>query len=374
LKYFPLRRKRGAQACRRGIGKEDMSETLTLSVEQAREFCLEVLARAGVPPGEAQVCAESLLDASLRGVDSHGVAMLPTYVERIRSGQIVPGRALRIRQEGPATALCDGQQGLGPALACAVVDLAMEKARHCGVGAVSLVDGNYVGALAFYVERAARQGMFGLCAANSTPRVAPLGGREGLHGTNPIAYAVPTQEGEPLVFDAATGHAAARVKQAFEEGRPIPPGIALDREGRPTTDASAALAGVLLPVGGALGYGLGLLVDLLCGGLAGGPCGRDVPPVTELVQPYGCGFFALVLDPARFGGAGRFAERCAFLAASARAIPPAAGVDQVRAPGDRAREEQSRRRQQGIPFDRKRWQVALDRLAGLGVEVGRWRR
>jgi LDH2 family malate/lactate/ureidoglycolate dehydrogenase len=350
-----------------------LSETITLSVGQAEGFCLEMLARAGVPRGEAQLCARSLLDASLRGLDSHGVAMLPTYIERIRSGQIVPGRELLIRQESVATALCDGQQGLGPVLACAAVDLALAKAGQCGVGAVSLTDGNYVGALAFYVERAARQGMFGLCAANSTPRVAPHGGREGLHGTNPIAYAVPTAGGEPMVFDAATGHAAARVKQAFEEGRAIPPDIALDREGRPTTDAAAALAGVLLPVGGPLGYGLGMLVDLLCGGLAGGPCGRDVPPVTELKRPYGCGFFALVLDPARFGGAERFAERCGFLAQSARTIPPAAGVDQVRAPGDRARQEQERRRQAGLPFDRKRWQVVLDKLAGLGMEVKDWR-
>lgn len=351
-----------------------MSETITLSVAKAEEFCMEVLAQAGVPSGEALICTQSLLDASLRGVDSHGVAMLPTYIERIRSGQIVPGKELLIRQEGPGTALCDGQQGLGPVLACAAMDLALAKARQCGVGAVSLVDGNYVGALAFYAVRPARQGMLGLCAANSTPRVAPQGGREGLHGTNPIAYAAPTEGGEPLVFDAATGHAAARIKQAFEEGRSIAPDIALDREGKPTTDAAAALAGVLLPVGGALGYGFGLLVDLLCGGLAGGPCGRDVPPVTELKQSYGCGFFSLVLDPAYFGGVEHFAERCGFLADSARVIPPAAGVDQVRAPGDRARQLQVQRQQLGIPFDRQRWQVVLDKLAGLGMEVGGWRR
>jgi LDH2 family malate/lactate/ureidoglycolate dehydrogenase len=299
--------------------------------------------------------------------------MLPTYIERIRSGQIIPGKTLLIRREGPATALCDGQQGLGPALACAAMDLALRKAGDCGVGAVSLVDGNYVGALAFYAVRAARRGMLGLCAANSTPRVAPHGGREGLHGTNPLAYAAPTREGEPVVFDAATGHAAARIKQAFEEKRPIPEGIALDQEGRPTTDAAAALEGIVLPVGGALGYGLGLLVDLLSGGLAGGPCGVDVPPVTELRRPYGCGFFALALDPDHFGGAERFAERCTFLAASARAIRPAAGVDRVRVPGDRGREEQQRRLRTGIPFTRQRWQAILRRLEGVGLEVSVWR-
>lgn len=350
-----------------------MSDTFLMTPAQAQAFCLDILAQVEVPPEEAQVCAESLLDASLRGVDSHGVAMLPTYIERIRSGQIIPGRPLLIRKEGPATALCDGQQGLGPALAGAAMDLAIRKAGDCGVGAVSLVDGNYVGALAFYAMRAARAGMLGLCTANSTPRVAPHRGRDGLHGTNPLAYAAPVQGGEPLVFDAATGHAAARIKQAFEEGKSIPVGVALDREGKPTTDAGAALEGTVLPVGGALGYGLGLLVDLLSGGLAGGPCGADVPPVTELRRPYGCGFFALAIDPERFGGAARFAERCGFLAATARQGRPAAGADRVRVPGDRAREEQQTRLRTGIPFNRQRWQAVLKRLEGMGISASAWR-
>ncbi len=344
----------------------------TLGVDRARAFCLDVLEQVGVPADEAHICSESLLDASLRGVDSHGVALLPTYVERIRSGQIRPGAKCIVRREGPTTALCDGQHGLGPPLACAAADLAVEKARAYGLGAVSLCDSNYLGSLSFYVRRAAAAGFICLCTANATPRVVPYGGRQGLHGTNPVAYAAPTQTGEPLVFDAATGHAAARINQALDEGRPLAAGIALDASGEATTDPQTALQGWLLPVGGALGYGLGLLADLLSGGLAGGPCGVDVPPVTEKEGPYGCGFFALALDPERFAGRDVFAERATFLGEAARAVPPAAGFDRVQAPGDRALAE-SQRRRDGMPFSRRRWQAVLDRLTACNVDVETWR-
>jgi LDH2 family malate/lactate/ureidoglycolate dehydrogenase len=344
-----------------------------LQAERGRIFCRKVLAQLGVGEGEAEVCANSLLDASLRGVDSHGVALLPTYAERIRSGQVRPGRKLQILREGPATALCNGQHGLGPVLACQAMDLAMAKARESGAGVVNLADGNYVGALAFYAARAARAGLWGLCAATSTPRVAPWGGRQGLHGTNPLAYAAPVQGEEPLVFDAATGHSAARLHQAVEEGRELAEGIALDREGRPTRDPKEALEGILLPVGGALGYGLGLLVDLLCGGLSGGPCGQDVPPVTRLEGPYGCGFLAMAIDPEHFAGREVFAGRSAFLAKSGRAVRPACGVERVRMPGDRGREERERRLREGIPFTRRGWHKVLERLAACGVEVEEWR-
>ena len=176
-----------------------------------------------------------MMYASLRGVDSHGITLLPIYVESIRAGQTIPGRSWNIRQQGPASALCDGQCGFGPGLALKAVELALDKAQVAGLGAVSLADGNYVGALGFYVARAAAAGFLGIAAANATPRVVPFGGRDALHGTNPIAYAVPAKGEEPLVFDAATGHSAARVNQALAEGRPLDDGIALDKNGNATT-------------------------------------------------------------------------------------------------------------------------------------------
>ena len=344
-----------------------------ISHPSALAFCVDVLGRLGVSTEEARVCAETLVEASLRGVDSHGISLLPTFAERIRSGQMRPGRRPLVRRETSGTALVDGQHGLGPPLARWAVDLARDKAAETGLGAVALRDANYVGALATYVEAPARAGLLALAAANSTPRVAPHGGRQGLHGTNPMAWASPAAAGEPLVFDAATGHSAAKVTQAAEEGRPLTPGTGLDADGRPTTDPAAAKAGVLLPVGGVLGYGFGLLVDLLTGGLAGGPCGRQVPPVGELDGPYGCSFFVLVVDPAAFGGG--LAEAARGLAADARATAPAEGAEGVRVPGDRARQVRQRRLAKGIPIGAGRWQALAERLRACGVdpvpEVGR---
>ena len=344
-----------------------------IEVERLRDFCLQMLRQVGVEGAEAECCAESLLYASLRGVDSHGVAMLPIHIERVRSGQIQPGRELRTVQEGPVTALCDGGQGMGPFLCRAAMEMARDKARTSGLAAVSLVDGNYAGGLAFYVEPVAREGLLALCVANATPRVAPFGGSEGLHGTNPLAYAAPVAGGEPIVFDAATGHSAAKVLQALDEGRTLDEGVLLDQQGRATVDPADLQGGALLPVGGALGYGLGMLVDLLAGGLGGGPCGPDVPNVNAIEGPYGCGFFALVIDPERFAGMNIFAERGAFLSSSARDVPPAETADEVRVPGDRARAAKTRRSAQGIPFSGEGWEMLMDRLAACDIETGDWR-
>lgn len=341
-----------------------MSKTLYLAAPKVHALCRDALQQAGALPAEAELCAQSLLDASLNGIDSHGLTLLPIYVERLRSGQIRPGVAMCIQRQTAATAFCQGG-GMGPAMAAAAVDLAVQKAKSTGIGAVNLAEANYVGALGFYARRAADQGLLALVGANATPRVAPQGGRQGLHGTNPIAYACPTKAGPPIVFDAATGHSAAAVNQAKEEGLPLPPGRALDAEGRPTQDPQAALAGVLLPVGGALGYGLGLLVDLLTGGLSGGPCGTDVPPVSTKDGPYGCSFFVLALDGAHFGDS--LQERAAFLAASARALAPQADGPPVRVPGDRGRQCRSQRLEQGIPLSKKRWDELVQRLAACGI-------
>ena len=347
------------------------SREVVLSAERARQLCLQVLEQLEVPAGAAALGAESMVEASLQGVDSHGIALLAIYAERVRSGQIRPGRRWLVRREGPASALCDGQQGFGPALACRAMDLAADKAASSGVGAVSLVDSNYLGALSFYVRRAAARGLIGIAAANSTPRVAPYGGRRGLHGTNPLAYGVPVAGGEPMVFDAATGHAAAPIGQALQAGRLIAAGMALDKEGRPTTDPAAALEGVLLPVGGVMGYGLGLLVDLLCGGLGGTACGPDVPPVTDLQSPYGCSFFALAIDPGFFGGGAVFAERCRFLLDSARQVPPADGGASVRVPGQRAAQTRRQRLEGGIPIGRENWRSLVERLRACQIK-GEW--
>ncbi len=346
--------------------------TSTITRARADAFCRDILHQLGVGEREAQVCSDVLVESSLRGVDSHGILSLPIYAERIRSGQMCPGVDLQIVRDRGATLFCDGGHGLGPVQALEAAALVVDKAAQAGVGVASISNCNYVGALAPYVERIGQSGMLGMCAANSTPRVAPHGGREGVHGTNPLSYAVPSADGQMLVFDAATGHSAARVTAARDEGLCVGDGVLVDAQGRPSNDPEALEGGALLPVGGALGYGLGLLVDLLCGGLSGGPCGRDVPPVEELSGPYGSSFFIMAIDGDFFGGREVLAERCAFLMHSVRQIAPALGTDRVRAPGERALQERQARIQRGIPLSAERWNAVLQRLRRCELAVEDW--
>ncbi|MSS71690.1 MAG: Ldh family oxidoreductase [Candidatus Latescibacteria bacterium] len=343
---------------------------LHLPADRARAFCQDVFSQLGAPEDEARTCSDLIVETSLRGIDSHGITILPVYARRIRSGQIRPGVQPEVVRQNGVTALMDGRQGLGHVTSVVAMDLAISKALDAGVGAVSAFNLNHNGAISLYALRAAERGLIGLCMANATPRVAPYGGREGVHGTNPIAYAIPA--GTPIVFDCATGHAAAPIARAKEAGRPIPPGVALDREGRPTTDAGTALEGWLLPVGGVIGYGFGLLVDVLVGALSGSCCGKDVPPVSDLTSPYGCGFFALALDPSRFAGEERFRERVDFLTRSVRACPPMKGMEEVRLPGQRGDAERGRRLREGIPFEGEGWRRLMEALAACGLDVAPW--
>ena len=345
------------------------SDQIWLPIADLRRLCLHWLKQLGVPDSEASLTTDTLLDADLRGVDSHGIALLPIFAERIGSGQIRPGRLSFVRREEASTALLDGQHGMGPPLATAAMSLAAEKAVSAGLGVVSLRDCNYVGALATYVEAPARAGLLAIAMANATPRVAPHGGRSGMHGTNPIAWAAPTLDGDPVLFDGATAHAASRLGQAAEDGEPLADGIALDAAGEPTTDPLAAAKGVLLPLGGSFGYGLGLLVDILTGGLAASPMGPEVPLVTALDGAYGCSFFGLVLDPDRFCGRAALASGVTRLSESAREIRPAEAGQTVRVPGDRARATYRQRQQQGIPMSRNRWSGLLARLAATGLDI-----
>ncbi|MEE2659625.1 MAG: Ldh family oxidoreductase [Candidatus Latescibacterota bacterium] len=347
---------------------------MRISAGRAEKFCLDVLAQLDVPEATATISACTMVTASLRGIDSHGIALCATYAARIRSGQIRPQRPALVRFESCGAAHLDGQHGMGPALACVASDLAAIKAHRNGIAAVTLADGNYVGALAFYAERIAAQGLLALCVTNSTPRVAPLGGRSGLHGTNPFCWSVPCDSALPMVFDAATGNAAAKVVQAADEGRPLSPGIAIDEKGSPTSDPAKAVRGTLLPVGDHLGYGMGLLVDLLTGGLAQSPMAREVPPVNFIDGPYGCSFFAMAIAPDAFGASMHdFQRRAAELAAAARDTPPLRGWERVRIPGDRAREEEDQRRSRGIPLHPGRWSAVLDRLRSCGLDMEDWR-
>ena len=336
---------------------------LVLSEAKARGLCEAALTEVGLPADEAATCTEAIVFASLRGLDSHGiVSILPGICRSVTTGRIDPGA--EIGRIGPR--VLKGNGAAGPVIGARTMRLAMEQAAEHGVGAAVAFNCNHFGAASYYAALALESEMIGICACNAGPNVAPYGGAQALHGTNPLAYAFPGGEEPPIVLDIATSIAAfGQVGKARRRGQPLPAGWALDKEGRPTTDAAAATT--LLPFGGHKGYGLGVLVDLLCGGLAASTIGVDVRQGDNDREHAGQSFFMLALDPAQFGGTAAFKERSDALTRQAHGLKTMEGFERVLLPGELEHREQERRRAEGIPLYEEDWNALVRGLEGAGL-------
>ena len=317
-----------------------------------REFCALALERAGMRRADAALTAESLVAADLRGVHSHGALRVGVYVDRLRAGSIHPQARLEMVRDGGAAVVADAQAGPGIAMAARAMDLALARAHTHGIAAVSVRNGNHCGMLAFFAMRALAAGCVGVAASNGDSQVAPWGARAKFLGTNPLAVAVPAHEESPVVLDMATSVVAhGKVKGAADRGEPIPADWAVDAEGRPTTDAVRAMAGALLPFGGFKGSGVSLLIELLAGALPGARSGTEIVPLYQkLGEPQGIGHFFLALEVAAFGPLEAFACRVDDTVRRIRALPRAAGVQRIYAPGEPEYLRAAEYRRDGIPL------------------------
>src|SRR5262245_26320991 len=263
-----------------------VEEIRTYPIEQLREFTVRVFGHFGVSADDARQAAEVLAASDLRGVDSHGVARLHTYFDMLTLGRINPRPNVRVVRELPGTATVDGDNGLGLVVGPKANAVAMDKAAAVGSGWVSVRNTNHFGMAAYYPLQALHRGLIGCAMTNSTKLVAPLWGAERMLGTNPIAVAFPGRDEPPVVIDLATSTAAyGKVEIAKRADKPIPPGWAIERDGRTTNDPAALIeGGALLPLGGTRdqgghkGFALSAMVDLLCGVLSGANWGPFVPP------------------------------------------------------------------------------------------------
>lgn len=301
-----------------------------LSVDAARGFAIDTLARAGTAPAAAASTAEALIGAELAGLKSHGLVRLESYAAQVLTGK-VDGQALPVcREAAPAVITVDAATGFSyPAIDMAVARLP-GLARTEGVAAAGIRRAHHAGAIGIHVERLANEGLVALMVANAPACIAPFGGSKAVFGTNPIAIACPRPNGAPIVVDLSVAKVArGNILAAAQRGEPIPEGWAVDADGRPTTDARAALAGTMLPAGDAKGTALALLVEILCA-LAGGRLATDQSSLFDGEGPAPeIGHLMLAIDPAPFGTG--FAERIAALAASIETQPGA------RLPGSRRR-------------------------------------
>ena len=339
---------------------------LLLSEDKARGLCAAALAGVELPPDEARVCTDAIVFASLRGLDSHGiVSILPAICRSVSAGRIEAGAHI----QRVAARVLKGNGAAGPVIGERTMRLAMEGAAEHGVGAAVAYNCNHFGAASYYAALALERGMIGICACNAGPNVAPFGGAEALHGTNPLAYAFPGGDEPPIVLDIATSIAAfGQVAKARRRGQALPVGWALDKEGRPTTDAEAATT--LLPFGGHKGYGIGVLVVLLCAGLAASTIGLEVRQGDNDREHAGQSFFMLAIDPRQFGGSDAFRERADALTRQAHGVRPAEGFERVLMPGEMEHLEQERRRVSGIPLYEEDWAALVKGLEAAGLPAG----
>lgn len=335
-----------------------------IAAEALIGFVTRAFASLGVPDRDAKAVAVLMVEADLLGYDTHGLFRLRQYVNRLRDGGCNPRAQPKLLRETSATALIDGDNGLGHLSMSQACDLAMIKAKTAGIGWVGVRGGNHAGPAALYVRPQAAAGMIGLCAAvGSANHVAPFGGSDLLLGTNPIAIATPGGN-DPFVLDMATTVAAVgKIKTLAQRGEAMPEGWMVGRDGTPLTDPTRRDEGFLLPIGGAKGYGLAMAIGLLAGTLNGAAFGADVVDfTTDTKTPTNTGQFVAAINIAAFGDPAAFVADATRAFAQMRASDPLPGHDPVRVPGDGREATRARHLASGVPVH-PTLRAELDRIA-----------
>jgi L-2-hydroxycarboxylate dehydrogenase (NAD+) len=341
---------------------------LHIPVDQARTLAEEILNAVGAADDDASRVVDSLIYADRRGVGTHGLIRLKFYVDRVRSGGIDPDATVELVRESDATALLDSGNGFGAVATTRALELAIDKASKAGAGVVAARNMNHFGAAAYYATMAAEQNMVGVVMTNVTASMAPTGGTDVLVGNNPIAFAFPSSDSAPVIFDAATSRSSwGALLRAAQRGEPLAPDAFLGPNGMPSREPDAVLAGgSLLPIEGYKGYGLALCIALLTGVLTGGEFDSEIAhPYRHLEAPGGNSILAIAIPVDGFVGADAFAGRVGDLSETIRSGATAPGVDRVMVPGDR---ENAAAQAAGETISLEH--ETVEQLEALGTELG----
>jgi L-2-hydroxycarboxylate dehydrogenase (NAD+) len=365
-----------------------MQQLAYLPVKVLHAFMVEVFAGLGAPPDDARICADVLIASDLRGIESHGVGRLKYYYDRIRAGVHRTTTEIEVVRETETTALLDGHHGMGHVIAHRAMRIAIDKARQHGLGAVSVRNSTHFGIAGYYPLMATDEGMMGLVVTNARPAIVPTFGTEPMLGTNPIAFAAPSDLAYPFWFDAATSisqrgkiEVAARAEQA------LPKGWVIDALGEPLTDPEQILDALdkgeagLLPLGGAgellagyKGYGLATIVEILSASLSGGAFMKDLLGLAPdgSRRPYMLGHFFLAIDIAHFVPLEVSKQITGDIMQALQASRRAPGQDHIYVAGEKEWEREQTIRQRGVPVNnnlRTELQTMRDELRIEGYET-----
>jgi LDH2 family malate/lactate/ureidoglycolate dehydrogenase len=342
---------------------------VTVDAARLRAFLAALLAALGSPPDKADLVAGLLVEADLRGVDSHGAHLMALYATRIRSGHLHPSADPAVISDLGSTVHLDAGLGLGQVAGMAAVGLAIERSAAHGAAVVAVREATHLGALGAYTERVAAEGRIAFLFQNGPTFVPPYGGVTPIFSTNPLSYAVPTAEEPTIVYDVATTAVAGnKVLLAKKRGdATIPVGWANDERGRPTTSTEAASVRHLQWFGGHKGFGLGLLVELMAGVLAGSSFGHSEHTASWLHgdERVAKGFTLIAVDPGRFMPVDEFRARVDTLVRDIRAAERADGVERIWLPGEPEHETRLERLRAGIPLPA----ALVDELNAFATEL-----
>jgi (2R)-3-sulfolactate dehydrogenase (NADP+) len=326
-----------------------VSGTVTLTPKQARKLIFAALVGAGAAPANAGYFADAILDTELSGLAGHGFYWLQTYCAHVKSGKVDGKAKPKVAKLSPVTFRVDARHGFAhPAIEKGFEKL-IPAAKKSGIAGMGVCNSYNAATLGFHTGYLAKRGLVALGFTNSVPAIAPYGGKRPVIGTNPLSFAVPGKPGKIafLIDQSSSAVAWTNVQRAAEEGRDIPLGWALDKDGKPTTDPHQGLAGSMAPAGGYKGWCQGLIVETMCAAVAGGLLGIDQSSFTENDgKPIDNGQFFIAIEPDRFSG-GLFHKRIAALTKAILAQPGA------RLPNARREANAKRLAKQGLTLDRE---------------------
>lgn len=323
-----------------------------ISADRLKEICNTLLSKVGVNTDNRDIITDSIVEANLHGIDTHGIAILPTYLERIRRGATKPNPNVKIIKEGTSFSVFDGDNGLGAVTGVKAVEKAVKESKTKGAYICLCRNNNTFGSAFYYNLLAAKEGMVGITMCNAPSSMPPWGGKKILLGTNPISIAVPVEGKNPIVLDMATSAAAkSKIYLARDKGEKIPLGWALDKDGNPTTEPEEALKGFILPLGGHKGYGLALMIDILAGVLSGAGSLDEVGSLhNRMDRGQNVGFLFIVINPELTTGKEEFSESIQELTRKIKECPTLEEGKSVILPGEIEKIKRSDRLKNGIPI------------------------
>lgn len=348
--------------------------TKLFQAQALRTQCAAILRAAGSSEEEARQVASNLVLANLSGHDSHGVGMIPRYVDAVLEGGLHPNASARLVLDSQALITVDGQRGYGQVVGEQAMRLAMARTKDTGSCILALSNAHHLGRIGHFAEMAVAEGFVSIHFVNvqSRPVVAPWGGADGRYGTNPCCIGIPLKGRDPFVLDFATSRVAqGKMRVAHNEGRPVEPGLLIDEQGRPTTDPgvvvvpqSNGLFGALMPFGEHKGYGLAVACELLGGALTGtGTWHRPADARRAVIN----GMLAIVIDPERLGTRAQFETEALAFVDWLKQSPPAPDSEGVLVAGEPERRARAERERAGIEVDDTTWAEIVAAGGKVGV-------